>query len=177
VLEGVVTNVAAFGAFVDIGVHQDGLVHVSAMSRSFVSDPREVAKPGDVVKVKVLGVDAGRKRISLSLRLDDEPDSAGAPGRRGPASGGERAAGERGGPGSGGERGGGERGVAGRSGGRRADRGRDGGRDAGGARGGGKDAGGGRDAGGGAMADALRRAGLAGGPGDAADRRDRKGRR
>jgi protein Tex len=74
VLEGVVTNVAAFGAFVDIGVHQDGLVHVSAMSRNFVSDPREVAKSGDVVRVKVLGVDAGRKRISLTLRLDDEPE-------------------------------------------------------------------------------------------------------
>ncbi len=73
VLEGVVTNVAAFGAFVDIGVHQDGLVHVSAMSRSFVSDPREVVRSGDVVRVKVLGVDAARKRISLTLRLDDEP--------------------------------------------------------------------------------------------------------
>jgi uncharacterized protein len=73
VLEGVVTNVAAFGAFVDVGVHQDGLVHVSAMSRSFVSDPRQIAKPGDIVKVKVVGVDIGRKRISLSMRLDDEP--------------------------------------------------------------------------------------------------------
>ncbi|HEX5569258.1 MAG TPA: helix-hairpin-helix domain-containing protein, partial [Streptomyces sp.] len=72
VLEGVVTNVAAFGAFVDIGVHQDGLVHVSAMSHSFVKDPREVVKPGDIVKVKVLGVDVPRKRISLTLRLDDE---------------------------------------------------------------------------------------------------------
>ncbi len=71
VLEGVVTNVAAFGAFVDIGVHQDGLVHVSAMADRFVSDPREVAKPGDVVRVKVLAVDVGRKRISLSMRLDD----------------------------------------------------------------------------------------------------------
>ncbi|RYB01625.1 Tex family protein [Lichenibacterium ramalinae] len=76
VLEGVVTNVAAFGAFVDIGVHQDGLVHVSAMSRSFVKDPREVAKPGDVVRVKVLEVDKARKRIALSLRLDDEPGAA-----------------------------------------------------------------------------------------------------
>ncbi|RZS29553.1 uncharacterized protein EV193_12038 [Herbihabitans rhizosphaerae] len=73
VLEGVVTNVAAFGAFVDVGVHQDGLVHVSAMSRKFVSDPREVVKSGDVVKVKVLEVDVARKRISLTLRLDDEP--------------------------------------------------------------------------------------------------------
>ncbi|MCP9956492.1 Tex family protein [Streptomyces sudanensis] len=72
VLEGVVTNVAAFGAFVDVGVHQDGLVHVSAMSRNFVKDPREVVKPGDVVKVKVLDVDVPRKRISLTLRLDDE---------------------------------------------------------------------------------------------------------
>jgi uncharacterized protein len=72
VLEGVVTNVAAFGAFVDIGVHQDGLVHVSAMARRFVKDPREVVKPGDVVKVKVMDVDVGRKRISLTLRLDDD---------------------------------------------------------------------------------------------------------
>ncbi|MHC8419953.1 Tex family protein [Streptomyces sp. NB004] len=72
VLEGVVTNVAAFGAFVDVGVHQDGLVHVSAMSKTFVKDPRDVAKPGDIVKVKVLDVDIPRKRISLTLRLDDE---------------------------------------------------------------------------------------------------------
>ncbi|MFF0427064.1 Tex family protein [Streptomyces sp. NPDC004520] len=72
VLEGVVTNVAAFGAFVDVGVHQDGLVHVSAMSKTFVKDPRDVVKPGDVVKVKVLDVDVPRKRISLTLRLDDE---------------------------------------------------------------------------------------------------------
>ena len=71
VLEGVVTNVAAFGAFVDIGVHQDGLVHVSAMSAGFVSDPRSVAKPGDVVRVKVLSVDTARQRISLTMRLDD----------------------------------------------------------------------------------------------------------
>jgi uncharacterized protein len=90
VLEGVVTNVAAFGAFVDIGVHQDGLVHISAMSRDFVSDPRQVAKPGDIVKVKVLSVDVGRKRISLTLRLDDE--QAAAPGSgRGPAKGPDRA--------------------------------------------------------------------------------------
>jgi protein Tex len=72
VLEGAVTNVAAFGAFVDIGVHQDGLVHVSAMSKTFVKDPRSVVKPGDIVRVKVLEVDQPRKRISLSLRLDDE---------------------------------------------------------------------------------------------------------
>ena len=80
VLEGVVTNVAAFGAFVDVGVHQDGLVHVSAMSAGFVADPREVVKSGDVVRVKVLEVDEARKRISLTLRLDDEP---GAGRRRG----------------------------------------------------------------------------------------------
>ncbi|HEY2277747.1 MAG TPA: Tex family protein [Streptosporangiaceae bacterium] len=79
VLEGTVTNVAAFGAFVDIGVHQDGLVHVSAMSRNFVSDPREVAKPGDVVRVKVLSVDSPRQRISLTLRLDDEETPARRP--------------------------------------------------------------------------------------------------
>ncbi len=72
-LEGVVTNVAAFGAFVDIGVHQDGLVHVSAMSRTFVKDPRDVVKPGDIVRVKVLEVDIPRKRIGLTLRLEDEP--------------------------------------------------------------------------------------------------------
>src|SRR5580700_2102961 len=72
VLEGVVTNVAAFGAFVDVGVHQDGLVHVSAMSKNFVSDPHSVVKSGDVVRVKVLSVDVPRHRISLTLRLDDE---------------------------------------------------------------------------------------------------------
>jgi uncharacterized protein len=76
VLEGVVTNVAAFGAFVDVGVHQDGLVHVSAMSKTFVKDPREVVKPGDIVRVKVLEVDQPRKRISLTLRLDDEVGEA-----------------------------------------------------------------------------------------------------
>ncbi len=130
VLEGVVTNVAAFGAFVDIGVHQDGLVHVSAMSRTFVANPREVAKPGDIVRVKVLGIDVGRKRITLTLRLDDMPEREGrrpaaAPG---PASG--RA----------------KRGAqpAGRSG-------------RGAASGGGS---------GGAMADALRRAGLDGATAD-----------
>jgi uncharacterized protein len=73
-LEGVVTNVAAFGAFVDIGVHQDGLVHISAMSKAFVKDPRDVVKSGDVVSVKVLDVDVPRKRISLTLRLDDGDD-------------------------------------------------------------------------------------------------------
>lgn len=73
VLEGTVTNVAAFGAFVDVGVHQDGLVHVSAMSDKFVSDPHEVVSSGQVVKVKVMEVDVARNRISLSLRLNDEP--------------------------------------------------------------------------------------------------------
>ncbi|MER7758481.1 Tex family protein [Streptomyces sp. NPDC097619] len=82
VLEGVVTNVAAFGAFVDVGVHQDGLVHVSAMSKNFVKDPREVAKPGDIVRVKVLDVDIPRKRISLTLRLEDEAEAAAGGGRQ-----------------------------------------------------------------------------------------------
>ena len=71
ILEGVVTNVAAFGAFVDIGVHQDGLVHISALSDKFVKDPREVVKAGDIVKVRVLEVDIPRKRIALTRRLDD----------------------------------------------------------------------------------------------------------
>ncbi|MBI2254151.1 MAG: RNA-binding transcriptional accessory protein [Proteobacteria bacterium] len=74
-LEGVVTNVAAFGAFVDIGVHQDGLVHVSALADRFVKDPREVVKPGDVVKVRVLEVDIKRKRISLTMRSGETPQS------------------------------------------------------------------------------------------------------
>ncbi|HAS3164641.1 TPA: RNA-binding transcriptional accessory protein [Vibrio cholerae] len=73
VLEGVVSNVANFGAFVDIGVHQDGLVHISALTDRFISDPREVAKAGDIVKVKVMEVDVQRKRIALSMRLNDEP--------------------------------------------------------------------------------------------------------
>ena len=71
VLEGVVTNVTNFGAFVDIGVHQDGLVHISMMANKFVKDPREVVKAGDIVKVKVLEVDQQRKRIALTTRLDD----------------------------------------------------------------------------------------------------------
>ncbi|NUS36419.1 MAG: RNA-binding transcriptional accessory protein [Pseudarthrobacter sp.] len=84
ILEGTVTNVAAFGAFVDVGVHQDGLVHVSALANRFVSDPREVVKSGQVVRVKVLEADPERKRISLTLRLDDEPSGGGAgSGRRG----------------------------------------------------------------------------------------------
>jgi protein Tex len=73
VLEGVVTNVAAFGAFVDVGVHQDGLVHISAMANAYVKDPRKVAKPGDVVRVKVLEVEPKRRRISLTMRLHESP--------------------------------------------------------------------------------------------------------
>ncbi|GAA4910977.1 Tex family protein [Streptomonospora salina] len=138
ILEGAITNVAAFGAFVDVGVHQDGLVHVSAMSTSFVSDPREVAKPGDVVRVKVMDVDTDRKRISLSMRLDDDPD--------------------------GGERGGAKKnsgsGGGGGGGGSRKDKARAG-KGKGGPR---EDRGGAPDAGG-AMADALRRAGLERGTG------------
>ncbi|HEX6968655.1 MAG TPA: Tex family protein [Micromonosporaceae bacterium] len=128
VLEGVVTNVAAFGAFVDIGVHQDGLVHISAMSHDFVRDPRDVVKPGDVVRVKVLDVDVPRRRISLSLRLDDEPAPGGAARRGGT----DRTGAVRG------DRGAGRAGAAGR-GGRRSDR---------------------DNFAGGALADALRRAGL-----------------
>ncbi len=79
VLEGVVTNVAAFGAFVDIGVHQDGLVHVSQLARGFVADPRSVVKSGDVVRVKVLSVDVPRKRISLTLRLDEDGGTTSVP--------------------------------------------------------------------------------------------------
>ena len=73
ILEGVVTNVAAFGAFVDIGVHQDGLVHVSALADRFVKDPHEIVKPGQIVKVRVMEVDEKRRRISLTMRLDDAP--------------------------------------------------------------------------------------------------------
>jgi protein Tex len=146
VLEGVVTNVAAFGAFVDIGVHQDGLVHVSEMSRTFVSDPRDVARSGDVVRVKVLGVDAARKRISLTLRLDDEPADRGQ-GARPPKAAPQSGPGRPGGSGR-------DRPSAGRdkpSAGRGRDRAAQGGD--------------------GAMAEALRRAGLAGG--DPGDRRPR----
>ncbi|SUX56186.1 Tex family protein [Chromobacterium vaccinii] len=82
VLEGVVTNVANFGAFVDIGVHQDGLVHISALSNKFIDDPRKVVKAGDVVKVKVLEVDVARKRIALTMRLDDEVGSGNSRGGR-----------------------------------------------------------------------------------------------
>ncbi|SFS64245.1 Tex family protein [Saccharopolyspora flava] len=140
-LEGVVTNVAAFGAFVDVGVHQDGLVHVSAMSKNFVNDPHDVVKSGDIVRVKVLDVDIPRKRISLTLRLDDEPGKGGKPER---AEQGVRAGGGRGN--SGGNGGGGNRNGGGNRGGGKQNRG-----------------GGGRqrnDAPSGAMAEALRRAGF-----------------
>lgn len=150
-LEGVVTNVAAFGAFVDVGVHQDGLVHVSAMSKTFVKDPRDVVKPGDVVRVKVLDVDIPRKRVSLTLRLDDE-----AGGGRGERRGGPRQGQDQNGqgPGSGQGRGGGQGGGRDRGAGRGDRSGRDQGRPGSG--------------GGGALADALRRAGLVGGPDDSA---------
>ncbi|VVD89075.1 Tex family protein [Pandoraea sputorum] len=101
-LEGVVTNVAAFGAFIDIGVHQDGLVHVSAMSTKFIKDPHEVVKAGDIVKVKVLEVDPRRQRISLTMRLNDDLPVAGASDR--PSSGGGGAGGR--GASGGGHRGG-----------------------------------------------------------------------
>jgi uncharacterized protein len=71
-LEGVVTNVTNFGAFVDVGVHQDGLVHISCLANHFVKDPHQVVKAGDIVKVKVMEVDVARKRIGLSMRLDDD---------------------------------------------------------------------------------------------------------
>ncbi|MGE8226950.1 MAG: Tex family protein [Stenotrophomonas sp.] len=112
ILEGVVSNVAAFGAFVDIGVHQDGLIHISALSDTFVKDPRDVVKAGDIVKVKVLEVDVPRKRIALTRRLEDAPAPARKPERdernagqgRGPATG--RDGGQRGprNPGNGGGR-------------------------------------------------------------------------
>ncbi|MFD9102881.1 Tex family protein, partial [Streptomyces virginiae] len=114
ILEGVVTNVAAFGAFIDIGVHQDGLAHVSALSKTFVKDPRDVVKPGDIVRVKVMDVDIPRKRISLTLRLEDEAGAergAGAPRQRDERRGGGRPPQQRGGAGGqGGGRGQGERG-------------------------------------------------------------------
>ncbi|MCZ4101329.1 Tex family protein [Streptomyces sp. H39-C1] len=145
-LEGVVTNVAAFGAFVDVGVHQDGLVHVSAMSQKFVSDPREVVKPGDIVRVKVLEVDIPRKRISLTLRLEDEATPRGP--RDDQRQGGGGGGGERRGGPPRQARGGQARGGQGGGRGARDDRGD--------RRGGGSAA----PAPGGAMADALRRAGL-----------------
>lgn len=167
ILEGVVTNVAAFGAFVDVGVHQDGLVHVSAMSTSFVKDPREVVKPGDIVRVKVLDVDLQRKRISLTLRLDDE--AAGSGRRGGP--GGEsrdgsrddRPNGRRGQGGQGGQSGQGgqnqsRQGRQGQGGGGRGSSGQGGGR--------GDSRGSGGAPAGGSMAEALRRAGLGDSGGD-----------
>jgi uncharacterized protein len=89
VLEGVVTNVTNFGAFVDVGVHQDGLVHISVMSNKFVKDPHEVVKAGEIVKVKVMEVDVKRRRIALSMRLDEavgrkEGQPAAGAGRDGP---------------------------------------------------------------------------------------------
>ncbi|MFB4420231.1 Tex family protein [Streptomyces sp. QL37] len=152
VLEGVVTNVAAFGAFVDVGVHQDGLVHVSAMSRTFVKDPRDVVKPGDIVKVKVMDVDIPRKRVSLTLRLDDEAGADRSGGGQGPRR-------EKGGQG-GGERPPRQRQAQG--GGQGARQGGGQGRDR---RGGGGQGGAPRPAAApanSAMADALRRAGLGG---------------
>jgi uncharacterized protein len=155
-LEGVVTNVAAFGAFVDVGVHQDGLVHVSALSDSYVSDPHDVVKSGDIVRVKVLDVDLPRKRISLTLRLNDEARAPrGERGERGEQSGG----GER--RGGGGER----RGNPPRQGGRggQGGQGSPGGQGAQGGQGGRRGGSAQPAPGGGAMADALRRAGLTGG--------------
>ena len=73
ILEGTVTNVAAFGAFVDVGAHQDGLVHVSQLANKFVKDPKDVVKAGQIVKVKVVEVDIPRKRIALTMRLDAAP--------------------------------------------------------------------------------------------------------
>ncbi|MFD8086645.1 Tex family protein [Kitasatospora sp. NPDC059722] len=164
VLEGVVTNVAAFGAFVDVGVHQDGLVHVSALSRNFVKDPREVVKPGDIVKVRVTSVDVPRKRIGLTLRLDDEP---GRGGDRGGDRGGERG------------RGGGDRQARPPRQDRRGDERRDDrrGQDRRG-QGGQGGSGGSTPPANSAMADALRRAGLTGGSGGQGGRDDRRsGRR
>jgi uncharacterized protein len=88
ILEGTVSNVAQFGAFVDLGVHQDGLVHVSQLSHKFVNDAREVVKTGDIVRVKVMEVDVARKRIGLSMKLDAQPGGRG--GRDGQGSGAPR---------------------------------------------------------------------------------------
>ena len=111
VLEGVVTNVAAFGAFVDIGVHQDGLVHISALSTKFVKDAHEVVKAGQIVKVKVMEVDVKRNRIGLTMRMDDEPGQAAprAGGERSDHRGGQRHGGHGGGGGGGKGFGGGKR--------------------------------------------------------------------
>lgn len=178
ILEGVVTNVAAFGAFIDIGVHQDGLAHVSALSKTFVKDPRDVVKPGDIVRVKVMDVDIPRKRISLTLRLEDEAERGGGgagggggapkereerrgggrpPQQRGPAGGQGGQGGQRG---QGGQAGRGGQGGS-RDGGRGQRQGGQGGQGGGGQRQGGQ--GGGAPApANSAMADALRRAGLSG---------------
>jgi uncharacterized protein len=139
ILEGVVTNVAAFGAFVDVGVHQDGLVHVSALSHTFVKDPRDVVKSGDVVKVRVVEVDEARKRISLTMRLEDKAEPRRAGDRTGGRGADRPAAGGRGG------RDGAGRDGAGRDGSGRDGSGRDGsGRDGSGRDGSGRD-GSGRD--------------------------------
>ena len=95
VCPGIVTNVTNFGAFVDIGVHQDGLVHISELSNQFVSDPRELASPGDLVKVKVLGVDEEKGQISLSMKFDKPAAKTGA--RRKPNDKGKSAKGKKGG--------------------------------------------------------------------------------
>ncbi len=155
-LEGVVTNVAAFGAFVDIGVHQDGLVHVSALSNTFVKDPRDVVKSGDVVRVRVVEVDPARKRISLTMKLDDPAGDrragdgsgagAGARPRDGQPRDGRRREGQsRDGNSRGGRAGGGDRGRQGAPAGQQRQ---------------GNGSGGQGAFLGGAMADALRRAGL-----------------
>ncbi|WP_405365890.1 Tex family protein [Kitasatospora sp. NBC_00039] len=174
VLEGVVTNVAAFGAFVDVGVHQDGLVHVSALSKTFVKDPREVVKPGDIVTVRVTTVDVPRKRIGLTLRLDDEVGRERG-GDRGGSRGNDRGN-DRGGD-RGGSRGndrGNDRGDRGARQGRppRQDRRGSGGGSAGGSGSSAGSAAGGQAApANSAMADALRRAGLTGGSGSEGGRR------
>ncbi len=111
-LEGTVTNVAAFGAFVDVGVHQDGLVHISQLADRFVKDPHEVVKAGDVVNVRVMEVDVPRKRIGLSMRKDAE---AGAPGASGRPARGEQGKGPR--PAANADRGGGKGGAQGKRGG------------------------------------------------------------
>ncbi|MFB8009571.1 Tex family protein [Nocardia sp. NPDC056000] len=156
VLEGVVTNVAAFGAFIDVGVHQDGLVHVSAMSHNFVKDPREVVKSGDVVKVKVMEVDVQRQRIGLSLRLDDEPGAPKPERGEGRPRGGQGGGARQGGQGGGNPRGQGGGGARGNQGGGQ------GGNARGGQGGGARQGGGNRPqaAPSGSMADALRRAGF-----------------
>lgn len=91
ILEGAVTNVTNFGAFVDIGVHQDGLVHISSLSDKFVEDPHQVVKAGDIVKVKVMEVDMQRKRIALTMRLDEQPGESNARGGNNRSSGKENA--------------------------------------------------------------------------------------